>query len=294
VTGSGAEETGPPEGPGARLRRERERAELTEQEAAERLNLDVNVIMALERNDFGALGAAVFARGHLRRYAMLLGLPDEDVLEEYERSRGHLEQPSLIPRSRESMQTVPERDGPRRSWLAGSLALFLAAAGVAAYVSEYGLRLPRNVGLDAPEPVPALVRPIEGERASATTPPSDSTAEGAPPAESPDASASAAAASGPATSAAPVAPPPGQVQLQVSFAADSWVEIYDGSGRAVLYDLGLRGTERTVTATAPLSVAIGNAPAVSVRVNGKPVTLPSPPVGQIVSRFSIGPDGSLR
>ena len=51
----------------------------------------------------------------------------------------------------------------------------------------------------------------------------------------------------------------GQVSLRAAFAADSWVEIFDGSGKAVLYDLGKAGTERTLTATAPLSVTIGNA-----------------------------------
>ena len=48
--------------------------------------------------------------------------------------------------------------------------------------------------------------------------------------------------------------PAGQVALQLRFAADSWVEIYDGSGKAVLYDLGKAGTERVATGTAPLSV----------------------------------------
>ena len=94
-------------------------------------------------------------------------------------------------------------------------------------------------------------------------------------------------ASAPAT---PVAPPAaGQVMLQLRFSADSWVEIFDGSGRAVLYDLGKAGSERTLTATAPLSVTLGNAPAVTVAVNGRPL----PPSPGAVARFSIGADGTL-
>ena len=80
----------------------------------------------------------------------------------------------------------------------------------------------------------------------------------------------------------------------MSFVADSWVEIYDGSGKAVLYDLGGAGTQRAVSATAPLSITLGNAPAVALQVNGRAVTVPAPPAGQTVARFSIGPDGSLR
>jgi len=94
--------------------------------------------------------------------------------------------------------------------------------------------------------------------------------------------------------ATPVAVPAGQVALQLRFAADSWVEIYDGSGKAVLYDLGKAGTERVATGTAPLSVTIGNAPAVTMQINGRGVRLPAPPAGQTVGRYSIGPDGALR
>jgi cytoskeleton protein RodZ len=87
---------------------------------------------------------------------------------------------------------------------------------------------------------------------------------------------------------------PGQVSLQLKFSGDSWVEVFDGSGKAVLYDLGKAGTERTLTAAAPLSVTIGNAASVTVAVNGKALqNLPRAP-GQVLARFSIGPDGSLR
>jgi cytoskeleton protein RodZ len=86
----------------------------------------------------------------------------------------------------------------------------------------------------------------------------------------------------------------GQVALQLRFAADSWVEIYDSSGKAVLYDLGKAGTDRIATGTAPLSVTFGNAPAVTLQVNGRAVSLPAPPAGQTVGRYTIGPGGTLR
>jgi cytoskeleton protein RodZ len=92
--------------------------------------------------------------------------------------------------------------------------------------------------------------------------------------------------------AGPAAPGPGQVSLQLRFSGDSWVEIFDGSGKAVLYDLGKTGTERTITATAPLSVTLGNAPAVAIAVNGR--ALPPPPAQGPVARFSVGADGTLR
>ncbi len=78
----------------------------------------------------------------------------------------------------------------------------------------------------------------------------------------------AAAATDPAADA-------GQITLKLSFTEDTWVEVYDGSGAAVLYDLGGRGTERTLRATAPLSVTIGNPASVAVFANGRRLTVPA-------------------
>ncbi len=88
--------------------------------------------------------------------------------------------------------------------------------------------------------------------------------------------------------------PVGHVGLTLSFAADSWTEIYDGSGKAVLYDLGRAGTQRAIAAAAPLSVTLGNAPAVTLLVNGRPAALPALPAGQTVARFRVEADGTLR
>ncbi len=63
-----------PSSPGARLRIEREAQGMSHQQAAESLNLDTMVLAHLEANDFAALGAPVFVKGHLRRYTTMLGL----------------------------------------------------------------------------------------------------------------------------------------------------------------------------------------------------------------------------
>ena len=58
---------------GLTLRAARDRLGVTVIQAAERLRLDVAVIEALEQDRFEALGAPVYVRGHLRRYAEFLG-----------------------------------------------------------------------------------------------------------------------------------------------------------------------------------------------------------------------------
>jgi cytoskeleton protein RodZ len=272
---------------GATLRQQRELAGLSEQQVAEQLNLDAVTVTALEQDDFASLGAPVFARGHLKRYAGLLGLAEQEILSIYDRSRARIAQPTLIPKSRAEMS--PERRPSRWPWLVGGLILFLLAAAVTAYVREHGLRLPGRAGAETVEApvVPAAPDPgSPGATGAGATSPATTSPPAAVPVAAPDRNASAP----PADAAAQA----GQVALALAFAADSWVEIYDGSGKAVLYDLGKAGTERVVTGAAPLSVTFGNAPAVTVRVDGRPLTLPAPPAGQTVSRFSVGADGSLR
>jgi cytoskeleton protein RodZ len=272
---SDADGTELPSSPGARLRREREAQGISHQQAAESLNLDTMVLAHLEANDFATLGAPVFVKGHLRRYTTMLGLDEHEIVSLYEHSTQQLGEPSLVPKSR--LEMAPVRGKPRWPWVVGGAAAFFLASALVAYLSEHGLPW-----IDAtPEESTAPVL----EQAPATT-----------------MQASPAAASAPAIAGSAESPPdsavgalqPGQVSLRVKFAADSWVEVFDGSGKAVLYDLGKAGTERTLTATAPLSVTIGDAAAVAVTVNGR--VLPALPraQGQSLARFSIGPDGSLR
>jgi cytoskeleton protein RodZ len=288
VTRPEAEVAELPTEPGARLRRQRELAELSEQFVAEQLNLDVGAVTALERDDFAALGAPVFARGHLKRYAALLGLAEDDILGAYERSRAQIGQPTLIPKSR--LEMPPERGPARWPWIVGSLLLFLMAAGIAAYVSEYGLRLPgwpfgrgsaTSGAADSNDASALQTAPVVATPAQRGT-------------ETPGAAPTPGNAGSSSVAATPANLSPGQVMLQLRFAADSWVEIYDGSGKAVLYDLGQAGTDRTVYGTAPLSVTLGNAPAVTLQANGRAVNLPAPPAGQTVGRYNIGADGALR
>jgi cytoskeleton protein RodZ len=60
-------------GIGPRLRAAREKKGLSILQAAERLHVDSRLLESLEAEDFAALGAPVYARGHLRHYAELVG-----------------------------------------------------------------------------------------------------------------------------------------------------------------------------------------------------------------------------
>ncbi|MBE2294215.1 MAG: helix-turn-helix domain-containing protein [Phycisphaerales bacterium] len=54
-----------------------------QREVAHHLGLNPTIIQALETDDFDRLGAPVFVRGYLSRYARLLNLPEQVVMERY-------------------------------------------------------------------------------------------------------------------------------------------------------------------------------------------------------------------
>ena len=76
-------EAAPARAIGGVLQSARERRGVTLVQAAERLRLDVSVLAALEQERFDSLGAPVYVRGHLRRYAEFLGEPDGALQSRY-------------------------------------------------------------------------------------------------------------------------------------------------------------------------------------------------------------------
>lgn len=69
--------------PGDRLRIARESRDLSIEDVAARLKLDVRKIKALEQGDIADFAAPVFAAGYLRTYARLMELSEEEVLADF-------------------------------------------------------------------------------------------------------------------------------------------------------------------------------------------------------------------
>ena len=159
--------------PGGRLRAARERKGLTLVEAADALRLDHWLVEALERDDFSALGAPVFVKGHLRKYAALTGEPADDILLAYHQRAGVQEAPPLLDRAALLRSaSAPSRGMPVAAVLA--VLLFGGAVGVWWWY-EQPVERPAPVGAlaaasveAAPEPGP----PVSPETSPPTTEPS--------------------------------------------------------------------------------------------------------------------------
>jgi len=119
---------------GGPLRRGREYLGLTRVQMAERLRVDPEVIGALEDERFAAMGAPVFVRGHLRRYAQCLNLDAEDLQRKFEARGAAAETPDL----RQAPRALPQPDPRRYLWPA----VIFAGLAVLAGILWWALRAP--------------------------------------------------------------------------------------------------------------------------------------------------------
>jgi cytoskeleton protein RodZ len=81
-------------GIGARLRAGREKLGLTVLQVAERIHTDPKIVEAIEAENYEALGAPVYARGHIRHYAELVGESAAELIALYSGS-SKVAQPDL-------------------------------------------------------------------------------------------------------------------------------------------------------------------------------------------------------
>lgn len=87
----------PAELPGRRLRETREEKHLSREDVAHHLHLDVQLIIALEDDQYSRLPSPAYICGYLRSYARLLKLPEKEIVEAY--SHGEQINSALIPSS---------------------------------------------------------------------------------------------------------------------------------------------------------------------------------------------------
>jgi cytoskeleton protein RodZ len=371
--------------PGGRLRAARERKGLSLVEAADALRLDCWLVEALERDDFRALGAPVFVKGHLRKYAALTGEPADDILLAYHQRAGVQEAPPLLDRAALLRSASASSRGMP---VAALLAVLMFGGAVGAWWwYEQPVERPAPVGALAaasieaePEPGPAVspettpsTEPsfdLSADAASASpspalrpattlsTPPSTNGATGGagdtanasvggstvtdtsssmaasagtglatasgtatngavrPPAAADVPAASGTSATPPATGAgatpaaspspleslsgantaqrpeavpAPATARAGEHVLVLFFTGDSWVEVHDGAGARLYYDLGQAGSRRTLRGIPPFQIILGHYAGVSIEMDGQPRAIPAGAVRGNTARFTLDP-----
>jgi cytoskeleton protein RodZ len=273
------------EGPrcGERLAEARHEQDISISEIAKELHLDEPNVRALERNDFDSLGAPVFAKGHLRKYAELVGVNVDDILTDYyQMTRQDNLPPVVVARRRMRREVAP---GP---WVAVIVVIIVVAAA-------YYWFAVFSAGTSAPAPVTS---PVEQQQSSVTDDAESNEFEpgSALPEPGPDPIAQEPIVQEPIAEE-PVADEPapvetellddGEVRLTLNFSGDCWTEISDATGRRLFFEMGRAGETVELTGVAPFAVLLGDVDNVAVQVNGNnyPVTTNNP--GSRTARLTI-------
>ena len=80
----------------------------------------------------------------------------------------------------------------------------------------------------------------------------------------------------------------------MTFASDSWVEIYDAAEQRVFFDIGATGTTRSLSAQPPLRVFLGYVEGVRLELDGQEVVVPAEARRGNLAEFSLDARGNVR
>jgi cytoskeleton protein RodZ len=144
-------------GIGARLRAGREKHGLTVLQVAERIHTDPKVVEAIEAENFEALGAPVYARGHIRHYAELVGESGAELIALYS-DLSKIAEPDLT----RIVRAPPSSDSSKLVAPALVIIAVFAVAGAIWWVSALSKKKPQLsethvVGEEAPASMTAPV-----------------------------------------------------------------------------------------------------------------------------------------
>jgi cytoskeleton protein RodZ len=296
-------------GPGARLRAAREQCGLALGAVAETLHVAPRIVAAMEANDFGAFDAPVYAKGFLRKYSALLGVPTDEVLAAYDALSGGPSHPTLIP----AMNVAPAKAAAVP--LPPAVLLVVVAVRVLAGGSYWwwcghsrgpapGATAESRAERDAPVAgtlVPAQQPTVAEDTAPATA--AAAPAEAGPrPAETAPSPLPAVA---PVLPAAPAPAPTARHRatgatgaheeaLVIHGVRECWVEVYAPGGARLVYDLVHPGETLTAAGPGPWKVFLGYADGARLTVGERTVGVPQGRRAAATARFVVGRDGAAQ
>jgi cytoskeleton protein RodZ len=296
---------------GESLRRERLRRNLQLDQVSGELKISPRMLAAIEAEDFQKLPGGVFAKAFVRQYAHFLGLDEEEMATEVDRTlrpetAADAAKPgtAAIPLPRmDSWQSVADDRHWNRGWSASLPALIMVVVVMLVCSAVYAfLQRPRSVAANrakpvaqhvtpapqpqAPPPVQASAPAVQPEPATAGS--AKESAAATPAAAPPDSEAArtapqspTAAGTQPASAAAASAPAsPGPIHVQITATEPVWVRATI-DGKTAFAGTLAANQSRTVDGKETIVLRLGNAGGVTVLWNGKPIG-------------DIGPKGQIR
>lgn len=278
---------------GALLAKVRVAKGLEQREVASQLGLSLVLIKNLEEDAFQQLGAPIFVRGYLSRYARLLGLPEQEILSRY-KQLGISELPPLRVEGSIKPQAKISDRGVR--WFSYLLVLaVLGWLGVQQVVTHFESSTNASPSVTpllttpvAPAPptpsTPAIssntvTEPVAIAQPAPVAPPGTPEAPsqevGIPPADNQVSVQRADNSALPAASNADLSPtasiPTGEPQLVLEFTENVWVNVKDANGKRLAYGTMKANTMSTLSGPAPFSLILGNSGATRIKLNDQAI-----------------------
>jgi cytoskeleton protein RodZ len=247
---------------GSDLAAARRSAGLSLQDVADRTRVRRTIIEQIESDDFSLCGGDVYARGHIRSIAAVVGADPVPLVFEFDRL--HATQGPLASEVFEA-ETVMARERRGPNWVAAMGAAVVVIALIAVF------QVARGSGSAAPAAQVATGSTSVAVSSSHPTPTLS-------PSASPD----------PSVTVIAQVPPSAQgvtVRLEV-VSGRTWVSA-TGSGKKLYEGVLSAGTVRMLTDIRLVKIVVGNAGAVRLTVNGVDIGQPGAS-GQVV-RLSFGP-----
>lgn len=295
--------------PGQLLRAEREKLNLTAQDIAKRIHLDIKIVEAIEADDHENMPSAIYVRGYLRSYAKIVAADAEEIIKFY--NSDSPPPPEILPEVKPPTQ-ASSNDKPVKAFtylISLGLVLLLLIWYQSNFVVETtadnesnittndtntingvditydviihpeGWQTPVETTSEVPTDtteVPVLT--IENEALQLQTDNGEETL-GILPVEEIESQTSSFITSD-------------ENSIILKLTRDSWIEVYDANDTKLFLDTGYAGEQYTINGTPPFKVKLGFSQGVTVEFNGKTFDQ-SPYSKNGIARFTL-PDNNER
>lgn len=315
--------------PGHQLRAARQARNIDIDEIARWLKLDEKLILAIENNDDSILPEPVFTAGYIRSYARIVELSPDQLVSAYmqaHKSEGanldKHEEP-MPGKQGKVPDSLPKRfsiagngHAANIKWFAlASIAIVLVGGVSWMSLLFFGSSDEAELASNEIQSLDMVVQKSERDVATAEFPisesqqaPSGGTAISKPKEKQEEQQDNKAVKritvplplhkkerSDPGYVATigedglPIVPSHALTSISVKFKSDSWIDIRDATGKALIRSLGVAGANKKVEGVAPFQVLIGYGPGVEMKYDGRPFDFTKFQGKQEVARFTLRP-----
>lgn len=267
--------------PGKLLRDARERLGLTQEQVAKDLFMTLTKVKSIEADQYTRLHSDTFIRGYLRAYAQLVKVDIASLMLIYDGQ-------AKILGLKENFVPAKQDASNKKIWQFAALVLGILLLMWLVSVWFLDNRKKEdysNISVAVPE---RLMSVVSASSSSASEQIASNTSVAA--ITNTNMSAASSSASNRVTEVERVRNPSvsqGSDKLDFYFRDECWVEVSDANGDVLVTELQMKDSQLTLKGQSPFEIKLGNAPAVSLKINDENVAL-VPALGTNVLMLKVG------